>query len=990
LVIGGSIVPGRTTRTPFIGRQRELAALMERLRAAGRGDGSVVLISGEPGVGKTRLLAELVERSRSEGWRALAGRAYETEGLPPYVPFIEALTAFVRAAADDELRAALGGGAADIALLVPEIAARLPELPALPPRSPEAARYQLFERVAETLVAIARSGGGLLLTLDDVQWADRPSLLLLEHVARRLDAAPLLIAAAYRTTTVDRDHPLTATLAALSREGVAEHVPLAPFTATETAAAVEALAGVTPSEAVVRLIYGQTAGNAFFVGEVAQHLRAEGHDLGAATAAAGWAVPESVRQVIRGRLARLGAETNRLLESAAVLGDGFAADVLGATSGLGPAPLMEAFDEALRAGMLREAGDGYRFGHDLLRQTVYNDLNLHRRQALHLHAAVALEQQPGESRERLAALATHYRLAGTVADPVKVLSFARRAGEAAMAVFAWEEAVGHFRAAVEASERQGALPSQVRCDLLLTLGEAQRLAALITPGAIETFLRALDTARAMGSAEHMARAALGYGEYRLNPHLTRQLAVLEEALTALEEADHPLRARVMGLIAECLVWGTESGPIEPSARERAERLSAAAVAMARRLGDPDTLGYTLNERQHVLWGPAHDGERLTLGEEMVQLAGDDPELALKGCRWRAISFLEQGDAAGFDRELARYAQLAERTHLRTHVWYHALWCTTRAILIGDRDEAVRWSQRALTIREDAPQMAQLHAFALRRAWDSPEDLEQTLAAIRALVDQRVPGVLAHVSVLLCDLGRTEEARAAFEQLAADEFGAVAGGHWGEPAILAMVAETCAALDDGGRAEALYRRLLRYRGRCLLLNLAYICFGAADHYLGLLASAMGRFDEAERCFEAAIAFHTRMIAPPLVARSRRAYAAMLLRRARPADVVRAHRLLDEVVAVYRALGMERWATEAEALRAGLSRTAPTATTLDGLSAREIEVLRLLAAGKSNPEIAEALVISLNTVYRHVAHIFQKIGVANRVEAAAYAHRQGLVE
>src|SRR5262249_11939605 len=155
-------------------------------------------------------------------------------------PFAEALAGELRARSDEDVRALLGDGAAELAALLPELARRLSDLPSPPSRSPEAARYQLFEHVADTLSAVARSGAGLLLVLDDLQWADRSTLLLLEHVARRVGAAPTLIAAAYRATEVGREHPLTATLAALSREGRAAHLALAPFTSQETAAVVKA------------------------------------------------------------------------------------------------------------------------------------------------------------------------------------------------------------------------------------------------------------------------------------------------------------------------------------------------------------------------------------------------------------------------------------------------------------------------------------------------------------------------------------------------------------------------------------------------------------------------------------------------------------------------------------------------------------------------------------------------------------------------------
>ena len=171
---------GPPRQLPLIGREAELAVLLRRLADAGQGEGSVALVVGEPGIGKTRLLAELGERAQADGWTVLTGRAYETEGMPPYLPFIEALREHIRDCPSDRWRARLGRSAAEVALLVPELHGLLPDLPPLSAISPEQERYRLFEAVCDVLESIARGGEtGLLLILDDLHWADAPSLRLL-------------------------------------------------------------------------------------------------------------------------------------------------------------------------------------------------------------------------------------------------------------------------------------------------------------------------------------------------------------------------------------------------------------------------------------------------------------------------------------------------------------------------------------------------------------------------------------------------------------------------------------------------------------------------------------------------------------------------------------------------------------------------------------------------------------------------------------------
>ena len=201
-------------KVPLVGREAELVSLLGQLTRAGRGEGGVALVAGEPGIGKTRLLAELAERATRDGWTVLAGHAYDTEGMPPYLPFREALQLHLRDCPRDALTVYLGGDAAELAQLLPELRGRLPRLATLPAATPAEARYRLFEAVSDVLLRIAGAAeqAGLLLCLDDLHWADEATLLLLEHLGRRLAGAPLLVAAAYRDTEVAANPRLAHTL----------------------------------------------------------------------------------------------------------------------------------------------------------------------------------------------------------------------------------------------------------------------------------------------------------------------------------------------------------------------------------------------------------------------------------------------------------------------------------------------------------------------------------------------------------------------------------------------------------------------------------------------------------------------------------------------------------------------------------------------------------------------------------------------------------
>jgi len=218
-------VPPPARRVPFVGRERELGILLGRLEDARSDAGGVVLIAGEPGIGKTRLLAELTDRARADGWQLLVGHAYEHEGLPPYFPFIEALRGYIRDCPLPQLRRQLGRGAAELAVLIPQIRDRLPGLPQADPVSPETGRYLLYDRSSEFLLAIARAApAGLLLVLEDLHWADASTTLLLQHVVRQCSDAPLVIVATYRTVAAGSSTALPDLLAELQRlDGIERH-----------------------------------------------------------------------------------------------------------------------------------------------------------------------------------------------------------------------------------------------------------------------------------------------------------------------------------------------------------------------------------------------------------------------------------------------------------------------------------------------------------------------------------------------------------------------------------------------------------------------------------------------------------------------------------------------------------------------------------------------------------------------------------------------
>jgi predicted ATPase/DNA-binding CsgD family transcriptional regulator len=981
--------------TPFVGREAELAALIADLKAAAAGSGGVVLVAGESGIGKTRLAEELAAEATERGAHVLWGRCWEGEGAPAFWPWVQIVRGYVKAADPAALRRDMGAGAADIAQIVPTIRECLPGLPAPPPVEPEAARFRLFDSLAGFLRAAAVRRP-LLLVLDDLHWADAPSLALLRFVGRELEDTGLLVVGIYRHTEVDRGHPLLGTLADLARGQHHKRLLLGGLDQQQMASFVAGVAGVAPLAGLAAALHQQTDGNPFFVTEVVRLLASQGRldhpGTGGPVVAGG--LPEGVKAVVAERLDRLSDGCRRVLEVAAVLGRDFQLRVLQPATGLDADRLLELLEEAEAArvvGPIAGALGRWRFVHALVREVLYEGLPTARRVRLHGRIGEALEAvcaaDPGP---HLAELAHHFVAAApggeeTVARAVRAATLA---GRRALELLAWEEAAGLFERALEALELAERPDQRERCELLLDLGEA-RMAASDVAAARAAYQQAGELARRIGAAELLAQAGLGLGQeityWIVNPV---EVGLLEEALATLGEGDSGLRARVLARLARALLFTPQA--------DRRLALSEQAIELARRLGDPATLAAVLYDRHLAIWGPERAGvagERLAAATELVRLAErvGDRAMALRGRGLRRADLLELGDLAGFDADLAAAEQTAAELRQLHYRWQLPLSHAVRATLAGRFAEAEEQAALALAIgRRAGDQAAELvytgavgaMRFIQGRVGEAVELFGELTARFPA-----APVYRTALAAALAEAGRADQARAEVERLTADDLATLPRDPtWSN--TLATLALACYHLGDTELAVKLYGLLAPYADRNVTLGrFGSVCLGPAAHFLGLLDLTLGRPEPALRRFQDAAALAGRMQARPMLAWCREGQARALLALDRPGDRQQAAALLEEVAATARELGIHGLGDRADELLMELAAPAAPAWPA-GLTGREVEVLRLIAAGRSNRAIAETLFISPNTVLRHVSNIFAKTGVANRAEAAAYATRQGL--
>jgi predicted ATPase len=548
--------------TPFVGRQAELAALTADLDAAAGGPGGVVLLAGEPGIGKTRLAEELAAKATARGALVLWGRCWEGEGAPAFWPWIQLVRGYVQASDPAALRHDVGAGAADIAQLVPAVRDLVPDLPAPPPTEPEAARFRLFDSLAGFLRAAA-ARRPLLLVLDDLHWADVPSLALLRFVGRELEGAGLLVVGIYRHAEVDGGQALLGTIADLTRGRGCRRLLLGGLDQRDVASFVALVAGVAPPPGLAAAVYRRTDGNPFFVTEVVRLLASKGGldpgHAGSPWVAAG-GLPEGVKAVVAERLARLSDDCHRVLEVAAVVGRDFQLRALQPASGLATERLLGLLEEAEAARVIASVPGGlgrWRFAHALVREVLYEGLPAARRVGLHGRVGEALEAvyaaDPGP---HLAELAHHFVTAAPggqemVARAVQVASLA---GRRALELLAWEDAAGLFERALAALELAERPDQRERCELLLALGEA-RMAASDVAAARAAYQQAGELARRIAAPELLARANLGLGlAFTAGIVDPVEVGLLEEALVALGEGDSLLRARVLARLARALLF----------------------------------------------------------------------------------------------------------------------------------------------------------------------------------------------------------------------------------------------------------------------------------------------------------------------------------------------------------------------------------------------------------------------------------------------------
>jgi hypothetical protein len=877
----------------MVGRDEQVARLEAAWQAALAGERRVVVVAGDPGIGKTTVAAELALRVHAAGGTVLYGR-WDEEGLAPYQALREALGTYATACPRPMLRADVAQHAGELARLLPDIAARIGGVRPPLADDPDAERQRLFEAVREWLGAIA-ARRPVLLVLDDLQWADRSSLLLLRHVLDSPPAGPLLVVLTMRDGDVEGTGPLHR-VGPLEDRGAPDRVDVAGLGVDDVRRLVgQALGrpvGEGESEATAWLA-SETAGNPLFLHEILRGL--DPADPAAALRAARDRLPERVHDVVRWRLSGLSPGVEEALAAASLIGEEFPLDTLAAALGVRELDLRHRMDDAARAGVVREVGDGRHaaFTHAVVRRTLQDHVGPARAAALHRSIAEALVARDDAG---AAEVAHHYLQSADGATAPLAVRWARAAADQARVETAFEGAVWFLSRALDVHDAygDGSTPArELACELRLDLADAHDRAGEFT-ARDRRHLEAAELAREVDRLDLFTRAALGYGG-RLPaapPSNPRARELLEQVLDRLPETDSRARALALARLAH----------VRHGDAPHAERkvLADQAEAMARRLDAPVVLASVLCSRVLALDGPDDLDENLDIGAEVIRIGEQtgDQDLVLQGARARIQPLFALGahDAA---RDLAdRFAQLAATVRHPEHLRLAAMWQIMWAGLQGRFAEAEA-EAGALRDRLEAAghsQAGNLYAAeTFVHRW-----LQGTLAGATPDVEgeeQLSPAGFTwwamHVWAL-AGVGHTKSLARNLADRDVAELAAVdASYNW----LMSVVGVTIAASTAGDAtwAAAAHDALAPYSGRnCVMGYAAYL--GAVDHHLGALAAVLGRADEAAEHLGAALERHRTIEARPWVALSAAWAANVLAERDGPGDAERSAVLHAEATAL----------------------------------------------------------------------------------------------
>lgn len=972
----------------LVGRRRELTSLWKQYEAAKSGYARAALLVGELGIGKTRLLDEFAKRAVGDGATVLRGGASESEGMPPYLPFLEALGQYIRVAPVNKLSEQIAIAPQILASILPELTARLGEFSAPYPLLPEQTRLRLYEAIGMFLEVIS-TPHVLVLTLDDLHWADTSSLDLLCYIVRHHSKAKLLIVGTYREGEIDRNPALERAVTELARQRILTKVPIAPLSVDEIEALAVSYLGDPISPILSQLLYAQSEGNPFFAEELIQGwietealVQRDTHWV--AVAPLEHPLPQSIVGALRQRFARLSSDIIDHLRIAAIIGRTFDLTLLAAVEGQEVEAVEERLLEAERARLVRTDQTGvFRFSHDKIRECLYTEVSTSRRQRLHETIGRVLEaryeKESTRSTYQLAELAFHFTHSS---DRIRGVTYSQLAAEQALQSSATKEAMVHYQMALELLE----IDDSRRGTLLLGLGEAALLAGADSE-AVAAYEAALTWLTQSGEQKAAAYAAhrLGLAQWRQEmPQAAR--TAFEHALALLGNSLSAEAVRVLvdlsALLTIYMGQKAEGAAYAQQALEMAQRLkdksleAAANRVVAANLcifGNDITTALQVLERALVLAEASGD---------LCEAAECSLYLMVIRC-WMA-------EIKSSHKVSLRNREFVKRCRQQYQLRYVFSWPALLLASQGAWAEAEQTIERAQTFVDNQSSSIPLAFLYQIRGFLAyqQEDYGTAEQAFQTAIEshQRGPGGFMCYTNLLgmvqIALGKREDA---YTQLTELEvlLAELPTGSLPTAPIMTCLALMAIALDDHERVAKLYPRLLPFHGQ-------YYGF-LVDRVLGEMATLRRDWEKAMIHLSAAEATAQREGLCPELARILVGKANFEMARGGEGNATRARDLLNRSLVLFEELNMldsvGRVRRQLSTLSHQLDDSALPSLPAN-LTRREAHVLQLVVEGKSNRHIAQELGISEKTVANHLSHIFSKTRSENRAAAAVFAIHHGI--
>ena len=909
--------PALGNHLPFVGRDAERARLRLAVDEANAGHGALIFVAGTAGSGKSRLAEEVGVEASERGLHFVLGRCTDTTQADPYAALVEVAESLERRMSASAFRVLLGDSAGEMARLLPHLRQRFSDVPpAAEPSSVDTRRY-FFTGLQEVLARLAGMRP-LVLMLDDLHWADVPTLLFLEHLAADLAELPILVLATYNVEAVSNATPLHATLARLHQRQSVRAITLGPFSRGDLVDLLTEVGASAPPDDLVDAVQSAAEGNAFFTAELVRQLVEQGQVLNSNgwrpdMAAIDLEVPEGVRFVIESRLAKLEPGTRTALTTASLLGRDFGFDLLEVLSDLGEDALLDAVDEAERAHLIvssiEDQGVRFAFEHELIRKTLVRQLSHTRLQRLHLRVADALEAVHASTvAAHAAAIAFHLEQAGHAADPARRIRFLTLAADRDLDSAAFENAVRHLDQALSLID---AADASARAPLLERLAAAQR--SLGQPqAALTSWEGALDAFEAIGASADVERvaldAAIQVAWWRRGDDVAR---LVRRGFRAGGAESSATRA---GLITISGMMASQSG-----LDQEGEELLTEALVMAKRHGSDRVIGLALYGFAVHCFAYQRFQEAIELGLESTGY------LRQASDRWNLANALGYVGASygwiGRFAEAAEIGREGEELALRLGNWSAFAFAEQARGFqsIGEQPSAPDLEQRGRRALELGEEMGFSWLCAVghtrlglasfwRGAWD--EALNRFEEAARLEMRGVAGGHLGRLILVNVYLGNRaaaveliDQARPSFPELGRSNSGTA----WG---LAASSVEALAMLGQRDQAAALYPTVNQLAATGIVLRTWD--FRLIATLQGIAAGAGGEWDTAEQHFVDSLRLSGELPMRHEEPEACRFYAQMLLGKGGPDARAAAGDLVDRAITGYDEFMMSGHATMARAL------------------------------------------------------------------------------